>query len=184
MRTSNRVKFIDGLLHGDKWWYDRKIKIMNTYLENPEKYGNENLIENWETLGQKILEEELWGSEWMNQYHNRTSYLRMIVNVGGDKWFNKICDGNGIDVMMDYIKSKEDEGKVFLVGRPTKSSDWFDKKSKLYKKILNGEIKEFPHIEHQIEKVLDWNLLSETEMYGFNWVDYHKLENELMEKIK
>jgi hypothetical protein len=183
MRQSNREKFIDGITYGDKWWWDRKIKIINTYLENPEKYGNENLIENWETLGQTILEKELWGSKWMKQYQNRTDYLKMIVNVGGNKWFNKICNGYGLGEMMKYIKSKEKKGKVFLVGRPTKSSSWFDKKGKLYKEILNGEIKEFPFIEHQTGKVLDWSLLSETEMYGWNWFDYQNLEDELNKKL-
>jgi hypothetical protein len=175
MRKSNREKFIDEITFGDKWWYDRKIKIINTYLENPEKYGNENLEENWETLGQKILEEELYGSKWINQYDNRMSYLRTIVNTYGNKGFNKICDGYGIDMMMEYIKSKEKEGLGFYIPRPIKGFRWVEKSSTEWKEQTKTLTK---------KDFFDWSLLSETDMYGFYWVDYQKLENEMMEKIK
>jgi len=175
MRQSNRENFIDGITHGDKWWYDRKIKIIETYLENPKKYGNENLYENWETLGQTILEKELWGSKWMNQYHNRTRYLRTIVNTYGNKGFNKICNGYGLGEMMKYIQSKEKEGLWCYIPRPIQGFRWVEKSSTEWKEQTKTLIK---------KDFFDWSLLSETEMYGFDWFDYQKLENELDEKIR
>ena len=83
MRQSNREKFIDGITHGDKWWYDRKIKIINTYLENPEKYGKYSVDDSSGThlavIGSKgeTVEYYIFG-------RSKSDYSRSYVRVGDD----------------------------------------------------------------------------------------------------
>jgi|TARA_Y100000310_G_C20312573_1_gene636904 hypothetical protein len=170
MRTSNRVQFIEMIkdYNKDKWFYERNNRIKQIYLDNPEKYGNENLMENWETLGQKILDEEVCGSDWIKQIHNRIGYISHIVNQNGDKWFNKIigkwdkeeCDGK--KEMMNYLKYKESKGLVYDFSK----KDW-TKKENLDKDLIP-----------------DFSLLDETEMYGYDWTDYMKKNDELNEKVE